>query len=87
VITFKDIAISVSRPLFSAVVAAVVAGGSVFYFLESTTHVVRLVVGLSILLAVYIGMLFYVMGQKRFYLDLVVTLTRKSPPNSRVGLA
>ena len=87
VITFKDIAISVSRPLFSAVVAAVVAGGSVFYFLESTTHLVRLVVGLSILLTVYIGMLFYIMGQKRFYLDLVVTLTRKSPPNSRVGLA
>jgi PST family polysaccharide transporter len=79
-ISLRDIALAVSRPLFSAVVAATVAGGCVSYLLGSASHVTRLLVGMSILLLVYVIMLFYVMGQKGFYLDLASALRKKSIP-------
>jgi O-antigen/teichoic acid export membrane protein len=88
VISLKDIVLAVSRPLFSAFVAAAVAGGAAFYFPESMSHVTRLLVALPILLLVYVGMLFYAMGQKSFYLDLVTGLMKRPvPPKSHsVGL-
>ena len=39
----------------------------------------RLVLGVVLVLAVYLGMLLYVMGQKTFYLDLLQKLRGSSP--------
>ena len=60
----------------SAIVAAALSGGIVFSWFESFSHMDRLLLGLLILLSTFVGMLFYVMGQRAFYLHLVRTLTR-----------
>jgi O-antigen/teichoic acid export membrane protein len=78
VISLKDIVWAVSRPLLSAIIAAALAGGVVFFCPESFSHLARLLVGIPVLLVAYVGMLFYVMGQKTFYLNLVTSLTRSA---------
>jgi PST family polysaccharide transporter len=74
-ISLKDILLAVSRPLLSAMVAAALAGGIVSSWFGTSSPLARLLLGLSILFLVFVGMLFYVMGQKTFYVDLVRTLT------------
>ena len=71
VISFRDIAVAVSRPFVSGIVAAVFTLGVQFLFGQSLSHLPRLVLGITILFGTYIGMLFYVMGQKTFYSDLL----------------
>src|SRR5262249_21028782 len=66
-ISLKDIILAVSRPLLSAMVAAALAGGIVSSWFGTSSPLARLLLGLSILLLSFVGMLFYVMGQKMFY--------------------
>lgn len=70
-ISFRDVIYTLSRPLLSGLVAAVLP----LAFLLSFSHVLsalsRLVLGVILFGTVYAGMLLYVMGQKAFYLDLV----------------
>jgi len=67
VVSLKDIAVSVGRPLLSALVAAAVAGSVTFGTLASALPYVRLAVGVPLMIAVYLGMLLWVMGQHRLY--------------------
>jgi O-antigen/teichoic acid export membrane protein len=76
IISFRDIMLTVRRPLLSGAVAAVCAAGIQFFFGQSLIPVLRLALGGTVLLGVYLGMLLYVMGQKTFYLDVLRGLRR-----------
>ncbi len=78
VVSFWDILLAVSRPLASGIVAAALAFGFQFFYLQSLPPLPRLILGASVLLSTYVGMLFYVMGQKPVYVDLLREL-RKRP--------
>jgi O-antigen/teichoic acid export membrane protein len=78
VISARDIFQAVSRPVFSAFVAAGVALGVQLMWGRSLPPFLRLALGVGILSASYLWMLLYVMGQKAIYLDLLRGL-RKSP--------
>jgi O-antigen/teichoic acid export membrane protein len=75
-ISFRDIMLTVRRPLLSGVVAAAVAAGVEFIFGQSLIPVFRLALGGIVLLSVYLGMLLYVMGQRTFYLEILQGLRR-----------
>jgi PST family polysaccharide transporter len=79
VISLRDILLAASRPLGSGIVAAALAFGVQFYWGQSLSPLPRLVLGAAVLLASYVGMLFYVMGQKGVYWDLVRWLRKASP--------
>ena len=82
VISVRDILITASRPLASSAVAGATAFGVCFIFGHS--HLARLILGGIVLLGTYLGMLFYVMGQKAFYLDLLKSFTKRSPVEEKV---
>jgi PST family polysaccharide transporter len=77
-ISFRDIMVAIHRPLLSGVVAGAFAVAFQFVCGHSLTPLLRLVFGGSLLLGVYLGMLFYVMGQKAFYLEVLRNLKRPS---------
>jgi len=78
-ISLRDILSTAGRPLGSGIVAAALACGVQFLWGQSLSPLPRLVLGTAVLLASYVGMLFYVMGQKAVYWDLVRGLTKRSP--------
>jgi O-antigen/teichoic acid export membrane protein len=80
VVSLKDILVALSRPLLAAMISAALVGGLIYFCSESLSHFGRLLVGVPVLLIAYIGILFYGMGQKRFYLDLVHGLRKQSLP-------
>lgn len=86
-ITLKDIALSVSRPLISALVASALAWAAVFFLLGTAAQVTKLLIGMSVLFLGYVGILFYVMGQKHFYLDLLHVLLKKPTPGEGHNVA
>ncbi len=71
VISVSDILLTVSRPLLSGAVAAGLAIGLQFWYGPLLSPLPRLVLGVALMLAGYLGMLLYVMGQKFFYLDIL----------------
>ena len=71
VISFWDVIRTLSRPLISGAVAAVLPLALQLAYGQMLSPLLRLVVGVSIFLCIYAAMLLYVMGQKEFYLDLV----------------
>ena len=81
-VSLKDIGLAISRPLLSAVVAAALAGIGVLLLPPSFPPLGRLLIGVTVLLAAFVGMLFYVMGQKNFYLDVVRGLTTRAAQQS-----
>jgi len=78
VISLRDIMLTISRPLLSSVVAVVLAFGVQFFYGQSLSPLPRLLLGVSVLLGAYVGMLFYVMGQKAVYWDLLRGLRKRS---------
>ena len=78
VVSFWDILITVSRPLASSIVASGCAYGVQFLWAQSLPPLPRLVLETSVLLIVYAGMLFYVMGQRTVYMDLFRDLRGRS---------
>ena len=86
VVSLKDVMLVVSRPLLSAIFAAVLAWGAVFAAPEVRSHLGRLLLGLPILVVAYVGILFYAMRQKTYYLDLFRSLTRRSGRGQRNGV-
>ena len=70
--------LAIGRPLLSAIVAAAVAAVVVLLLPDSFSAVGRLLLGVTVLLATFVGMLFYAMGQKAFYLDLVRSMTHRA---------
>ena len=77
VVSLKDIGRTLSRPLLSGFVAAVIAIGVTFLWAQGLSPLLRLLLGASTLLSVYIGMLLYVMGQKSLYFDLLRGLMKR----------
>jgi O-antigen/teichoic acid export membrane protein len=78
VVSLRDIMLAVSRPLLSTVVAVVFAIGVQSFWGQSLSQLPRLILGVTLLLGAYVGMLFYVMGQQEIYLDLLRGLRRRS---------
>lgn len=79
VISVRDILLVVSRPLLSGVVAAGLAVGLQFSYGPFLLPIFKLALGVVLVLAGYLGMLLYVMGQKPFYLDLLRGFRSESP--------
>jgi PST family polysaccharide transporter len=79
VISLRDILLAVSRPMLSGLVAAALAFGVQLFVGQSLSPLPRLVLGTVVLFGAYVGMLFYAMGQKAVYWDLLHGL-RKRPP-------
>ena len=78
VISLRDIFAAASRPFVSGIAAAALAFGVEFALGQSLAPLPRLVLGVTVLATAYIGMLFYVMGQKAVYVDLLKGLRRSS---------
>jgi len=76
-ISFRDILLTVSAPLSSAIPAGALALGVSLLCGPSVPPLPRLALGSSVLLVTFFGMLLCVAGQKSLYLDLVKGL--KSP--------
>ncbi len=71
VISARDIAVSVSRPLLSGIVAAGCTLAVQFALASVQVPLLRLTIGGVVMIAAYAVMLLYVMGQWKFYLDLL----------------
>ncbi len=73
-ISFWDVIQTLSRPLISGAVASI--GPLVLQQLygQSLPPLPRLILGSGLFIAVYLGMLLFVMGQKKFYIDLLKTM-------------
>jgi PST family polysaccharide transporter len=74
-----DVARTLSRPLLSGIVAAILPFAGLVFYGHSLSPLPRLVIGVSLFLTVYLGMLLYVLGEKAFYLDIARSL-RRGPP-------
>jgi O-antigen/teichoic acid export membrane protein len=85
VISVRDILLTLSRPLLSGVVAAGLVLGLQFLYGPLLSPLPRLVLGVALVLAAYLGMLLYVMGQKLFYQDILRGFRR--PPSVDEPLA
>ena len=70
-ISFQDILRTASKPLLSGLIAATVALGLQAAYGSLLLPLPKLVAGTAIMMAVYAVMLLYVMGQNRFYLDII----------------
>lgn len=79
-ISLKDIMVVLSRPVLSVIVAGMLAWAVIASCGESLDHLSRLVLGTSVLLITYIGMLFYIMKQKAWYLGLISDLFKARAP-------
>jgi len=80
VISVRELLLAIGRPLFSSVVAAAVAVAVQFYFAQLQAPSWRLLLGGAVMVGVYLWMLLFVMGQKRFYFDVLKGL--KSSPST-----
>lgn len=78
VVSLRDILVTASRPMVSGIVAAALAFGVQYSCGPSMSHLLRLILGATVLLAAYVGMLFYVMGQKAVYWNLLRGFGRRS---------
>lgn len=77
-ISFRDIVIAVSRPLSSSLVGAGLALGVGMSCGPSFPRLLRLVLESSVLFAAYIGLLFFVAGQKDVYVALLRSVIKPS---------
>jgi O-antigen/teichoic acid export membrane protein len=78
VVSFRDIVVAARRPLLSGFTAATIAFGVQLLYGQLLSPLPRLVLGVSILLIIYLGMLMYIMGEKEFYLELLHMIRRRT---------
>ena len=78
-VSLRDIFVTVSRPLASGLMAALIALGVHHLSLSFLPPLPRLLVEGTTLLGAYGGMLFYVMGQKDFYFDVLRGFRKRAP--------
>jgi PST family polysaccharide transporter len=79
VVSLRDILLTASRPVISGFLAGALAFGGQFLLAQSLLPLPRLVLGFSVLLIAYVGVLFFVMGQKAVYVDILQKLRGRSP--------
>ncbi len=77
-VSLRDILVSVSRPLASAILAGGMAFGVRLMCGQLLSPLPRLVLECSVLLVTFLGMLLFVAGQRSLYLDLLRGLRRPS---------
>jgi PST family polysaccharide transporter len=70
-ITFWDVMESLGRPLISGAVAGILPLVLQVSYGQALSPLSRLVIGVTVFVAVYLVMLLYVMGQEAFYVNLV----------------
>jgi O-antigen/teichoic acid export membrane protein len=78
VVSLRDILLAVSRPLGSGIVAGALAFGVQFFCGQSLSPLPRLLLAAGVMLAAYVGMLFYVMRQKAVYMNLLQAIRSRS---------
>ena len=83
VISTRDVLLAARWPLTSSIVAAGLAFGVRVFYGESLSTLPRLILEGIAMLTVYVGMLFFVTGQKSFYLDLLRGLKGTSSPKEK----
>jgi O-antigen/teichoic acid export membrane protein len=83
VVSFQNILLAVSRPLASSIVAAGLAFGVRLVYGQLLSPLLRLVLESSVLLATFLGLFLFVMGQKSLYLDLLRGLKASSPSKGK----
>jgi O-antigen/teichoic acid export membrane protein len=71
VISVWDIILALSRPLASSVAAAAFAFGARLFFGPMLPPLPRLLLESAVLVTTYLGLLLFVAGQKKFYLELL----------------
>jgi PST family polysaccharide transporter len=81
VVSFRDAALVVSRPLVSGMVGASLAFGVLFVAGPALSPVARLLLGGSVLVGGYALVLLFALGQKALYLDVI----RGLRPSSSAG--
>lgn len=79
VVSFREVMVVISRPLFSGFAAGAFACGAQLLYGPWLFPLPRLVLGMLLLLVAYLWTLMYVMGQKAFYLDLLQGLRGRAP--------
>lgn len=77
-ISFRDVMKVMAGPLLSGAVAVVLALG-IRFLCSQWLPLFRLILGVTILLGAYSGMLLYGMGQKTFYLNLLQSFLKRAP--------
>ena len=78
-VKLKDILLVVSRPAISGIIAGLVAAGAIHSFSEYLAPLGRLLVGIPVLFLVYVGVLFYGLGQKSYYVQIARGLAKRTP--------
>ena len=78
VVSLRDILLTASRPLISGLMAAALAWGVQFMWGRYLTPLPRLLLGSAVLLIAYAGVLFFVMGQRAVYVDILQKLRGRS---------
>jgi len=85
-ISLREIMLAVARPLISSIIAAGVAFGARVVFAQLFSPLPRLVLEISILLAVFVGVLLFGAGQKSLYLDVLRGLRGSSSASAAAQL-
>lgn len=78
VVSLRDLLSAAGGPLLSGLVAGAVTFGVQFHYEHLLSPLSGLLLGSTVLFGVYFVVLWYVMGQKAFYLDLFEGLRRRS---------
>jgi O-antigen/teichoic acid export membrane protein len=81
VISFRDIVLTVSRPLVSSILAGGLAFGVRLAYGPLLSALPRLVLEITLLLVAFVGILLFATGQKELYLDLLRGL--KGPSSAK----
>jgi len=77
-ISLKDLLRAIIQPFLSGIVGGIIALIVHLTIGNYLSPILRLVLDGGVLFGIYFGMLFYVMGQKSFYLDLLRGLKKQS---------
>ena len=78
-VSLRDILVTVSKPLVSGLAGAAAAFGIHYLCVPIMPALPRVVIAGVVLLVVYVGMLFYVMGQKALYIDVLKGFRKRAP--------
>ncbi len=82
VVSFRDILATIGPPLLSGIVGGAAAFAVEISWGPTLSPILRLFIGSTVLLSVYILMLLYVMGQKALFVDLLQGLKSRAIPQS-----
>ena len=82
-ISLKDLAAAVIRPVVATAIAAGLAYGAQLHSAGLSSTFLRVMIGATVMLTAYLGILMFVLGQKRFYVDLLRGLLKPSPVGTK----